>query len=98
MELSKHKQSKVDFIYRNLEQVTTTIQKAKNGEWENHFEQQPPYGFSSIIYLAEINTCISLYDPDAFISLIKSLFKETVILAKDYYKIFPFNLKNEQTG
>jgi hypothetical protein len=41
----------VDFLYRNLEQVTATITKAKNGEWENDFEQQPPYGFSSVIYL-----------------------------------------------
>ena len=62
---------KVDFIYRNLEQVTATIEKAKNGKWESHFEQQPPYGFSSIIYLAEIRTCISLYDPNAYISDLK---------------------------
>lgn len=77
---------KVDFIYRNLEQVATTIEKAKNGEWENHFEQQPPYGFSSIIYLAEIRTCISLYDPKGYISDLKkeiqdypSKLKEAVI-------------------
>lgn len=62
---------KIDFIYRNLEQVSDTIKKAKNGEWENHFEQQPPYGFSSIIYLAEISSCLSLYDPHAHISHLK---------------------------
>ena len=39
---------KVDFIYRNIEQVLSTIDKAKNGIWENDFEQQPPYGFSSL--------------------------------------------------
>lgn len=62
---------KIDFIYRNLEQVLTTIEKAKKGEWENHFEQQPPFGFSSVIYLAEISSCIALYDPKAHISQLK---------------------------
>lgn len=55
---------KVDFLYRNMEQVSDTIQKAKEGEWENHYEQQPPYGFSSVIYLAECQFSIPLYDPE----------------------------------
>jgi len=63
---------KVDFLYKNIDQVTSTIEKAKNGIWENHFEQQPPYGFSSIIYLAETKSCISLYDPDKIIEKLKS--------------------------
>jgi predicted nucleotidyltransferase len=62
---------KIDFLYRNLQQVTATIAKAKNGEWENHFEQQPPYGFSSLIYLGEINICLPLYDPDSHIANLK---------------------------
>jgi len=62
---------KVDFLYRNLEQVSNTIEKAKNGEWENHFEQQPPYGFSSVIYLAETEICIPLYDPHKTIEKLK---------------------------
>lgn len=62
---------KVDFLYRNLEQVRNTIEKAKNGEWENHFEQQPPYGFSSVIYLAETEICIPLYDPHKTIEKLK---------------------------
>jgi predicted nucleotidyltransferase len=62
---------KVDFLYRNIEQVTATIQKSKKGEWENHYEQQPPYGFSSVIYLAECQSCIPLYDPENIISQLK---------------------------
>jgi hypothetical protein len=62
---------KVDLLYKNIEQVTSTIEKAKNGEWENHFEQQPPYGFSSIIYLAETKSCIPLYDPESIIEKLK---------------------------
>ena len=63
---------KVDFLYRNIEQVISTIEKAKNGEWENHFEQQPPYGFSSIIYLAESKICTPLYDPNEVIKKLKT--------------------------
>ena len=75
---------KIDFIYRSLEQVTNTIKKAKNGEWENHFEQQPPYGFSSVIYLAEIHTCIPLHDPAKHIAYLK---KEV--------EVYPLKLKEK---
>jgi predicted nucleotidyltransferase len=71
----KTKYGKVDFLYKNIDQIARTIDKAKEGIWENDFEQQPPYGFSSLIFLAETNNCIPVYDPD---SLIKKL-KERVI-------------------
>jgi hypothetical protein len=77
---------KVDFLYRNLEQVAATIEKAKNGDWENDFGQQPPYGFTSLIYLAETQTCIPMYDPNKHIANLKKeilhypiKLKETVI-------------------
>lgn len=66
---------KVDFLYRNVEQVTSTIEAAKRGEWENHFEQQPPYGFTSVIYLGETNSCIPLYDPGEVITKLKEKIK-----------------------
>lgn len=62
---------KVDFIYRSIQQVSRTIEKAKNGEWETHFEQQPPYGFTSIIYLGETSCCLPLYDPHKVIANLK---------------------------
>ncbi|MBD2701232.1 nucleotidyltransferase domain-containing protein [Spirosoma sp. BT702] len=67
----KTNHGEVDFLYKNIEQITSTIENAKNGVWENHFEQQPPYGFSSIIFLAETQSCISLYDPDSVIGKLK---------------------------
>jgi hypothetical protein len=73
---------KVDFIYRNIQHVSRTIEKAKNGEWENHFDQQPPYGFTSIIYLGETNCCIPLYDPH-----------HVVAKLKDDVKTYPAKLK-----
>ncbi|MDJ1470807.1 nucleotidyltransferase domain-containing protein [Xanthocytophaga flava] len=63
---------KVDLLYKNIEQITTTIENAQEGLWENHFEQQPPYGFSSIIFLAETQVCIPLYDPEGIIARLKS--------------------------
>jgi predicted nucleotidyltransferase len=67
---------KVDFIYKNIKQIVTTIESAKNGIWENHFEQQPPYGFSSITFLAETKYCISLYDPNLIIENLKKEVQE----------------------
>jgi predicted nucleotidyltransferase len=61
----------VDFLYKNIEQITRTIGNAKNGIWENNFEQQPPYGFSSIIFLAETQSCLPLYDPTGAIKTLK---------------------------
>ncbi|GAB4034350.1 DUF4037 domain-containing protein [Spirosoma gilvum] len=61
----------VDFIYRNIEQLKATIDKARNGIWETDFDQQPPYGFSSVIYLAETKYCYPLYDPYGIIKELK---------------------------
>jgi predicted nucleotidyltransferase len=62
----------VDLLYKNIDQIEKTIDNAKNGIWENNFEQQPPYGFSSIIFLAETHSSIPLYDPENIISKLKA--------------------------
>lgn len=61
----------VDFLYKNIDQITRTIENAKNGIWENNFEQQPPYGFSSIFFLSETQSSLPLYDPDDIIMKLK---------------------------
>jgi len=61
----------IDFVYRNIEQVAATIEKCINGIWENDFEQQPPFGFSSVIYLAETYYCQPLYNPHNIITGLK---------------------------
>lgn len=82
----KTAKGKVDILYKNIDQITSTIEKAKRGVWENHFEQQPPYGFSSLIFLAETKYCIPLHDPQGIIQSLKSMvlsypeiLKQTVI-------------------
>jgi len=67
---------KLDFLYKNIEQIALTIQNAKDGIWENHFEQQPPYGFSSIIFLAETHSSVPLYDPEGIIGKLKEEVRE----------------------
>ncbi len=66
----------VDFLYKNIEQIRRTIDNAQKGIWENNFEQQPPYGFSSIIFLSETQNSLSLYDPDGVIKNLKESVKE----------------------
>ncbi len=63
--------SKVDFLYRNLEQVERTIQEAQQGMTHHDFDQQPAYGFYSGIYLAETKVCLPLFDPQGQIERLK---------------------------
>jgi hypothetical protein len=67
----KTKAGKVDFLYRNLDQVKKTIQEADQGIVHHDYDQQPTHGFYSVGYLAETRICIPLYDPDFRISELK---------------------------
>lgn len=62
---------KVDFLYRNLDQVKRTIDDAARGVTYHDFNQQPAFGFYSVIYLAETRVCRPLYDPAGHIAAIK---------------------------
>jgi hypothetical protein len=62
---------KIDFLYRNIDQVQKTIEDAQAGTIEIDFNQQPPYGFFSVIYLAETHQCVALHDPHGVIAAMK---------------------------
>jgi hypothetical protein len=64
-------QGKVDFLYRNLDQVQRTIDEAQQGISHHDYDQQPTFGFYSVIYLAETQVCIPLFDPDENITNLK---------------------------
>jgi hypothetical protein len=64
---------KVDFLYRSLDKVEKTIQEAIAGTTYFDYYQQPPYGFHSVIYLAEINVCLPLYDPQGHLARLKQM-------------------------
>ncbi len=79
-------QGKVDFLYRNLEQVRKTIDDAHEGITHHDYDQQPAYGFYSVIYLAETQICIPLYDPESLLAGLKRSievyppkFKQTIL-------------------
>jgi predicted nucleotidyltransferase len=62
---------KVDFLYRNLEQVERTIAEVQQGIVQHDFDQQPAYGFYSVTYLAETKVCVPVYDPNERINQLK---------------------------
>jgi predicted nucleotidyltransferase len=43
---------KLDLIYRNLDQVQAVIDEGQRGVWRHDYDQQPPYGFRSVVYFA----------------------------------------------
>ncbi len=63
---------KVDFLYRNIDHVRRVIAEARAGETASDFNQQPPYGFQSVIYLAETQACVPLWDPNGIIRDLKA--------------------------
>jgi hypothetical protein len=63
---------KVDFLYRNLDQVARTIDDAEQGIVHHDYPQQPPYGFYSVTYLAETQVCAPLFDPTGVIAALKA--------------------------
>ncbi len=64
---------KVDFLYRNIEQVRRVIADAHAGNVALDFRQQPPFGFHSVIYLAETHAVVPLHDPHAVLQTLKQL-------------------------
>ncbi len=62
---------RVDFIYRNLEQVERVIAEAETGRYEIDYAQQPPFGFFSGTYLGEVAVCVPLLDSDERLDVLK---------------------------
>ena len=67
---------RVDLLYRNVDQVERTIKDAQQGVFQQHYGQQPTYGFYSVSYLAETQVCIPIHDPHHVIARLKQLVAE----------------------
>jgi hypothetical protein len=67
---------RVDFVYRNLEQVRTVLDEGRTGVWRHDFDQQPPFGFRSVVYFAETHWCVPLLDAAGEIAELKALVAE----------------------
>jgi hypothetical protein len=62
---------KVDFLYKNLDQVRRVIDEGRQGIVRHDYDQQPPYGFRSIVYFGETSICVPLHDPAGEIARLK---------------------------
>ena len=78
---------KIDWLYRNLDQVNKVIEDAHRGQFVWDFRQQPPYGFFSVTYLADLQHNIPLYDP-----------KQIFVELKNAIKVYPKALKQSLIG
>ena len=67
---------KVDFLHRNLDQVQRVIDEGKRGVLSHDYDQQPPYGFRSIVYFGESHFCVPLHDPEGEIARLKQSVSE----------------------
>lgn len=74
---------KVDFLYRNLDQVQAVIDEGHRGVWRHDYDQQPPFGFRSVVYFGEIEICVPLHDPEGEIGRLKQLIAEYPAALKD---------------
>lgn len=63
---------RVDFLYRNIDFVSTILDECNRGETQFDYLRQPPYGFYSYIYCAETQICNILYDPQRALQGLKS--------------------------
>ncbi len=63
---------RVDFLYRNIQQVERAIGEAESGRYELGYDQQPPFGFFSATYLGELRICVPLFDPRRRIETLKN--------------------------
>jgi predicted nucleotidyltransferase len=63
---------RVDFLYRNIDFVSSTLAECNQGIVRSDYWQQPAYGFHSFMYCTETAICRPLYDPDAVIERLKA--------------------------
>ena len=61
----------VDFLYRDLQKVTTVIEDCLQGRVEIVYQPGHPFGFVSSMYLAEVAVCQPLWDSQGAISELK---------------------------
>lgn len=62
---------RVDFVYRSLEHVGRVLAEAEAGRYEQHYAQQPPFGFFGPAYLGEVAVGIPQFDPEARLTALK---------------------------
>jgi hypothetical protein len=67
---------KVDLLYRNVDQIRRTVAEARRGIVQRDYDQQPAFGFSSVIYLAEAAASVALHDPTGVVAALAAAVAE----------------------
>jgi hypothetical protein len=62
----------VDFLYRDLERVSTVIDECQAGRIQIDYHPGHPHAFPSPIYIGEVATCRILQDPHGLLSVLKA--------------------------
>jgi predicted nucleotidyltransferase len=62
----------VDFLYRDLAQVSSVIDDCHAGQITIDYQPGHPHGFVSSIYMGEVAIGLSLHDPDGVLETFKS--------------------------
>jgi predicted nucleotidyltransferase len=62
---------RVDWLYRELERVSSTIDRCAAGHPTCHYYLGHPHGFHNHIYLAEVHHCRPLFDPHGVLEELK---------------------------
>ncbi len=90
---------RVDFLYRDIDFVSSILDDCQAGKIQSDYWQQPAYGFHSYMYCAETQICQPLYDPEELIPALKAkvalyppLLKQSII--KDFLWSARFTLEN----
>jgi hypothetical protein len=65
-------EQRVDFLYRNIDFVSSTLDDANEGRIRSDYWQQPAYGFHNFMYCTETAICRPIYDPDHIIEQLKA--------------------------
>jgi predicted nucleotidyltransferase len=63
---------RVDWLYRNIDVVSATIDECNAGRIRSDYWQQPAYGFHSFMYCTEVAICRPLCDPHQEIEGLKA--------------------------
>ncbi|WP_088892790.1 nucleotidyltransferase domain-containing protein [Leptolyngbya ohadii] len=62
----------VDFLYRDLAQVSRIIEDCHAGQITIDYQPGHPHGFVSSIYMGEVTHGLPLYDPNGFLATLKA--------------------------
>jgi predicted nucleotidyltransferase len=63
---------RVDWLYRDIDFVSSIIDDCHAGHIRSDYWQQPAYGFHSFMYCTELAICRPLFDPDQVLAPLKA--------------------------